>query len=440
MSNRNITPMRPVDNVQNLPTVGLPSKFGRFEILKTLGKGNIAMVYLAKDTANDREVALKVFDPTTLVGVPPEEARQSFISEARAAQRLRHPNIAAVYDVGKDGGVVFAAMENVYNGRSLRRYCEPDGERLGMEEAIRIVRNCADALQHAHENGLTHRNLKPSNILLSVGLEPKIVDFGISMLAAPNASHQHTPHRHIAPEQIVDRPVDGRADIFGLGILLYQLLSGRHPFPAETAAEQYRSIVKDRHIPVRKFRSDTPRVLEMISNRCLAKRPNNRYETAMHLTANLDVAWDVLASSSSGVAKAQIFMRARRLAQFAEFSDQELTELVLNSTYCTFRPGDEIIAKGDQASCLYIVIDGEVGVRVDALEFINIGAGECVGEIGALTGEPRTATVVALDRSGLLSIPTSFLHNAPHSWQLHLKNILLSTLATRSAATQKSLC
>ena len=109
-----------------------------------------------------------------------------------------------------------------------------------MEEAIRVVRSCADALHHAHENGVVYRNLKPSNILLSVGLEPKIVDFGISLLGSPSATQQHTPHRHISPEQIVGRPVDGRTDIFGLGVLLYQLVCGHYPFPAESAAEQYR--------------------------------------------------------------------------------------------------------------------------------------------------------------------------------------------------------
>ena len=133
-------------------------------------------------------------------------------------------------------------------------------------------------------------------------------------------------------------------------------------------------------------------------------------------------------------------MRVRRLEQFSDFSEQELKETVLNSTYCTFKPGDEIIAKGDTASCLYIVIDGEVGVRRDALDFINLGPGECVGEIGAITGEPRTATVVALDRCGLLSIPTSFLDNGPVMCQLHLKNLLLRTLARRFAGSQSTLC
>ena len=114
------------------------------------------------------------------------------------------------------------------------------------------MRSCADALHHAHENCLVHRNLKPPKILLSVGLEPKVVDFRITLLGSLSATQQHTPYRHISPEQIFGRPVDGRTVIFGLGVLLYQLLCGHHTFPAEPAAEQYRSIVKERHVTVRK--------------------------------------------------------------------------------------------------------------------------------------------------------------------------------------------
>ncbi|MEM7504531.1 MAG: serine/threonine-protein kinase [Pseudomonadota bacterium] len=439
MSESNVTHLPSSNGLRAARALGLPSRFGRYDVLRTLGESTHSTVYLAADTSEGRNVALKVLDPRKVTAIPGETARQLFMSEARAAMGLQHPNIAAVYDVGQDGAVVYAAMENVHDGRSLAEYCRPGAPRLDIEDAIRIVRNCADALNHAHEHGIIHRNIKPTNILLGVGLEPKLVDFGGSQLSPPSASQHIGVQPYLAPEQIIDRPVDGRADIFALGVVLYELLAGRYPFPYESVAELYRNILKERHVPVRKYRSDTPRVLEMISNRCLAKRPANRYETAMHLMANLDVASDVLASSSSGVAKAQIFARARRIEQFAEFSDQELKELVLNSKYVSFKPGDEIIAKGDQASCLYIVIDGEVGVRKDALEFIHLEAGECVGEIGALTGKPRTATVVALDRCGLLSIPTSFLNEGPISCQLPLKNLLLRTLADRFASFEQSL-
>ena len=144
--------------------------------------------------------------------------------------------------------------------------------------------------------------------------------------------------------------------------------------------------------------------------------------------------------SSFGVAKAQMFMSARPLPQLGEFSDQELKELVLISTYCTFKSADETIAKVEQASCLYPVIDSEVGARADPFEFIQLEAGECVGEVGTLTGKPRTATVVALDRCGFLSITTSLLHNSPISCPLHLKNVLLRTLASQFVETQELLC
>lgn len=419
-------------------------RFAQFEVLKTLGSGRLATVYLAIDHAHDREVALKIFDPTSVPQLTREAAEQRFTDETRAAMALRHPNIVSVYDVGHNGEVPYVVMESVYNGRTLQRYCEPKSERLGIDDAIRIIQRCSDALHYAHERGVLHRDVKPTNILMGVGLEPKLTDFGIGVLTKPGSATDTKgdlqPRRYLSPEQIIDRNVERTADVFSLGLILYEMLTGRHPFLADSLVKQYRNIVKERHVPVRKYRSDAPRVLEMIVNRCLAKRPTNRYETAMHLSANLDVAKDVLQSSASGVAKAQIFLRVRRLSQFSAFSEEELKETILNSTYCTFRPGDEIIAEGDTASCLYIVIDGEVGVRKDTLDFVNLGPGECIGEIGALTGRPRTATVVALDRCGLLSIPTSFLHNGPVNCQLRLKNILLQTLAERFIEVNGPLC
>jgi eukaryotic-like serine/threonine-protein kinase len=427
-----------------LPPQHGEDRYGQFQILKTLGTGRFGTVHLAIDRVEQREVALKVFDPSSLPEASHAAAAQHFVDVAQAAMTLRHPNIASVFDVCHNGEAPHVAMESVYNGRTLQRYCEPESERLSIEDAIRIIQRCADALHYAHERGVLHRDVKPTNILMGVALEPKITDFGIGVLARPGSAtdtngdlHQR---RYLSPEQIIDRHVERTADVFSLGVILYELLTGRHPFMADSLTKQYRNIVKDRHVPLRKYRSDAPRVLEMIVNRCLAKRPSNRYETAMHLSANLDVARDVIASSTSGVAKAQIFIRVRRLPQFSKFSEDELKETILNSKYCTFRSGDEIIAQGDTASCIYIVIDGEVGVRKDAFEFINLGPGECIGEIGALTGRPRRATVVALDRCGLLSIPMSFLRTGPLNCQVRIKDILLSTLAERLADVSDSIC
>jgi eukaryotic-like serine/threonine-protein kinase len=438
-----LTPMTSPKPDNRAPTI-VPERAGSYRILRRLGTGTFGPVYLARGPDPDHEFALRVFEPASLPWLAPEQATIAFLEAASTTLKLRHEHIATVFDVAEEGGIAYMAVEHVHEGRTLRRFRQPDGNPLPIDDVVRITRSVADALHYAHEQGVIHHGVRPGNILLGVGVEPKLTDFGLDSLLAPGRDHAQrracAGDAYLSPEQIFGRTPNHHTDIFSLGVVLYELLGQRHPFPADTLASQHNKIVRERHIPVRKYRSDTPRVLEMISNRCLSKRPSNRYKSAMHLAANLEVAADVLASSSSGVAKAQIFMRIRRLKQFSDFSEHELKETVLNSTYCTFKPGDEIIAEGDMASCLYIVIDGEVGVRMDALDFINRGPGECVGEVEAITGEPRTATVIALDRCGLLSIPTSFIDNGPVRCQLRLKNLLLHALARRVAGSQSGLC
>jgi CRP-like cAMP-binding protein len=178
----------------------------------------------------------------------------------------------------------------------------------------------------------------------------------------------------------------------------------------------------------------------MITDRCLAKEPSDRYSTALHLEANLEVAADQLAISSSGAAKRKVFKRVRTLPLFSKFSERELKETVISSTVRTFRAGDEIIANGDTATCIYVIIDGEVGVKRHAMEFFNLGPGEYFGELGALTGLPRTITVVALDRCALLAIPASFLDEGPPACQLLLKTTLTRDLALRLARSGGGVC
>lgn len=414
-----------------------PTRIGRYEVLRPIGVGSLGRVYLARDASGDQTVALKVFDPSSRGAVPRETAERLFMSEAQAAAQLRHAHIATVHEVGMEGDMPFVAMECVFNGRSLARHCESSAERLPIEDAIRIARSCANALQHAHERGVVHRDIKPRNILLDVGLEPKLVDFGFSVVSQLlRGGNSGLGGRYLAPEQLADRAVGTQADIYSLGVVLYELLAGRHPFEGSSAERGMQA----RHTPVRKYRSDAPRVLEMITDRCLAREPGDRYSTALHLAANLEVAADQLALSSSGAAKREVFKRVRRLPLFAPFSERELKEMVVDSTVRTFRAGDEVIANGDTAACFYVVISGEVGVRRDAMEFVHLGPGEYFGEVGALTGLPRTSPVVALDRCVLLSVPATFLDEGPPACQLHLKTTLVRDLAMRVAQGGNGIC
>jgi serine/threonine protein kinase len=323
------------------------------------------------------------------------------------------------------------------NGCSLACYCDPDN-RLPLDDAVRIIKSCAVGVHFAHSRGLIHRDVKPRNILLGVGFEPKLSDFGLSVLLPEG---ELVSPRYRSPEQINQRPLGVQTDIFNLGVVLYQLIVGRHPFSGTNEDELSHNVCRSRHVRVRTVRSDVPKELQTITNRCLAKSPANRYETAMHLAADLDVVLDIMAASTSSISRRKLLDKVKALPYFKAFSERELDETLHHCAVHNFRPGDEVISVGDEADCFYIVVEGEVGLRrEEAFEISHLGPGECVGEVGALTGLPRSTTVIALDRCTLLSVPMSFFDEGPMACQLRIKDALLRGLARRMAEQLESVC
>ena len=414
-----------------------PKRIGPYELIHPLGRGNLGTVYAAREAGSEAELAVKVLDLEMVSNLPRETALRMVQAEVGAAERLSHGNIAGVLSMVADAQTPYIVMQRVYNGRSLSRYCQSENL-LPLEAVTRIVHGCAQGLHHAHERGLVHGDVKPRNILLGVGLEPKLVDFGLSVLVPNDA--RRSP-RALTPEHLKERAIDVRSDIFNLGVVLYQMMVGRHPFEGDTLDAIRGHIATGRHVRVRKLRSDVPQELQTITNRCLAKRPGNRYANALHLAADLEVVLDILAASSSATVRQRVNGLARNLSCFAEFTDHELEELLHSAAVHRFRSGDEIIAAGDRAPCVYFVLEGEVGIRrEEVFEMSHLGAGECVGELGALTGKPRTATVIALDRCTLISVPLSFLEEGPVGCRLHLQSYLLRTLAARMVESQGAVC
>ncbi|MGH9564225.1 MAG: serine/threonine-protein kinase, partial [Terracidiphilus sp.] len=213
-----------------------PKTIGRYEVIEELGHGAMGTVYRAKDPAMDRVVALKTILAAALVSQQGTEFRERFYREARTAGKLAHPGIVPVFDVGEHEGVPFLVMEFV-NGRTLESVAK-SGERLTLERVCEIGQQIAEALSFAHRQGVVHRDIKPANILItsreSHGIErPKITDFGIAKMAAGSITMSGqimgTP-AFMPPEQFTGAPVDGRADIFSLGVILYWLSTGEEPF------------------------------------------------------------------------------------------------------------------------------------------------------------------------------------------------------------------
>jgi serine/threonine-protein kinase len=266
---------------------------GRYEILDELGHGAMGSVFRALDPAMGRVVALKTILTVALASEQGDEYRQRFYREARAAGALAHPGIVPVFDVGEHEGVPFLVMEFV-KGETLD-FAMKKGERFSLERVCEIGEQIAEALGYAHRNGVIHRDIKPANILLTsaeaYGTErPKITDFGVAKLIGGGVTTTGqllgTP-AFMPPEQFTGAPIDGRADLFSLGVILYWMATGEQPFPGETMAAVSYKIVHTEPVPPAKLNPAIPPKLESVILKCLAKSPANRYQTGEELAQDL---------------------------------------------------------------------------------------------------------------------------------------------------------
>jgi serine/threonine protein kinase len=269
----------------------LPTKvdtLGRYEIRGELGRGTISVVYEARDLLTDGAVALKLIEPS-LWGQPNSGTeRLLFLTEAMAAWRLKHPNIVTVYDAGDGDGKVYLAMERVA-GPSLRRMID-ESPSLGIGRSIRIAVEIASAVAHAHERGVVHRGLTPSNILMQPGDRPKITDFGLAPLQeAAHAASNHTAYLpYMSPEQIrCEEPIDGRSDVFSLGVVLYEMLTGRLPFGGASPAEIMRQMLEAEPLLPSEQNSHIPPALDGLVLSMLAKNPDDRAPSAEVIARSL---------------------------------------------------------------------------------------------------------------------------------------------------------
>ncbi len=262
-----------------------PDTIGRYEIVEVLGRGASGVVYLARDPVIDRRVALKTLrlDLDTDLA---DEFRQRFLREARAAGRLNHPGIVTVHDVGEDAasGLLWIAMEHV-EGRDLKQILA-SGQRFRHSEAARIAADVATALDYAHAMGVVHRDIKPANIILTRDGSPKITDFGVARLESSNLTVEGqfigTPN-FMSPEQVTAGPVDGRSDLFSLGVVLFTMLTGRRPFVGDTMHEVTRRIVEQPCPIPSTIAPELPPAFNPILLKCLHKDPAARFRTGGEL-------------------------------------------------------------------------------------------------------------------------------------------------------------
>ncbi len=265
-----------------------PQRIGRYRIEKVLGKGGFGLVYLARDEQLNRLVAIKV--PHAMLISKPEDA-EAYLTEARTVANLDHPGIVPVHDVGSTEDcpcyVVSKYIEGVDLSKKLKQH------RLKYREAAELVATVAEALHYAHKQGLVHRDVKPGNILIGKGGQPFVVDFGLALREeniGKGPKYAGTPN-YMSPEQArgEGHRVDGRSDIFSLGVVFYELLAGRKPFRGDTQAELFEQVTRYEAKPLRQYDDNIPKELERICHKAMAKRASERYFTAKDFSQDVRV-------------------------------------------------------------------------------------------------------------------------------------------------------
>jgi serine/threonine protein kinase len=402
----------------------------------------MGVVYLGRDPFIDRMVALK----TTLVPPPTDplkfdEFQQLFFNEARAAGKLMHRNIVSVYDAAVDLDQSYLVMEYV-EGDSLNDYSRKD-HLLPVNKVINAIFQCAKALDYAHENGVIHRDIKPRNILLSKDGKPKISDFGIAAVR----SHRGTDGQarvtgsvnYASPEQLRHDPLTPQSDIFSLGVVLYELLTGEKPFQADTDVATVYKITYEEPKGLKYYRNDIPESLDRIVSKCLSKDLKKRFKTGQALAQALIASFDHLRFLKDEVNQEEKLTVLKKVPFFKDFSASELTEVIRATQWVKHDSATTIIAEGDVEDCFYILISGEVLVRKKGKVLAKLKSGDCFGEMAYLGKTTRTASIVAATNTILMKMRASFIDQTSLSTQLRFYKVFSQTVIERLARTSELL-
>lgn len=269
------------------------NKLGRYDITRVLGKGAMGLVYEARDPNLDRRVAIKTIKVENLSEEAAAEYEARFRTEARSAARLQHPNIVSVYDSDRHGDMAFLVMEFI-QGEDLKHHLDA-GRRYSLEETLRMVRDLLSALDYAHRQSIVHRDVKPANLLIEADGRVKLTDFGVARIqdsgeATRTQGTMVGTLKYMSPEQVQGLPIDARADLFAVGVVLYQLLTGKRPFDGDTDFAIIQQIVN--HVPAAPstFNTLLPQAIDAVMARALAKKRDERFATALEFSQALQEA------------------------------------------------------------------------------------------------------------------------------------------------------
>ena len=399
-------------------TQGIRRKIGRYQIVGELGEGASSRVFLGEDPFAHRKVAIKVMFPEALRSIEDEAFyKRMFLNEASLAGKLVHPHIAQIYDAVVEEQFSYIVMEYVEGG-TLEKFCKPESL-LEPAEVAEIAFKCVRALAYAHGKGLTHRDIKPGNILHAGKANIKLADFG---LAIDRTSERTVLAGAGSPAYMAPELVAGsaeatiRTDIYALGVVMYRLLAGRLPFVApNTVSMAYQVVHTDPEPPSRHRPGISPEI-DAIVMRAIARDPASRYQGWDPFGQDLVQSWkqELQLQEDREAPDTMRFTAMRGLAFFKDFPEEELWEVLSISKWAKFPAGTVLIKQGDVGEAAFVIVSGFAEVTRGKRKLGVLTVGDCFGEMSYLgkEGSPRTATVTTASDCVLMKVCAADLRAA----------------------------
>ncbi|NMG27456.1 serine/threonine-protein kinase [Aromatoleum evansii] len=417
----------------------MPLTIGKYRIVKEVGRGATAVVYMAESADWPVPIALKLIrfnDKSKDESKWNRRLLKLLKAEKAVSTRLDHPHIIHVHDVVIEAEQAYVVME-YFPGESLERYCSFE-RMLPVHRAIGIVFKCCMALDYAYRQGIVHRDIKPANILVDDQDNVKITDFGLALNISKKVESDSTfimgvgSPAYMSPEQIKGYQLNQKTDLYSLGVVLFNLLTGRLPFRASNPAQLIYKIINADPPRVSQLNPELPEQMDAVIRKALEKDLYSRYKNGAEFAKELSAVRYQLVDDTYVPPDTSRFSLLRKLAFFTEFDDIELWEVLRLSAWRVVDCGTTLIREGDADQRFGVVVDGEIEVSVDGRRVSLLGAGEVFGEIAWLDSvrHRHMTTVTSVSQTTYLEVNPSALALATDELR-ELFRVMLATIAVR---------
>jgi serine/threonine protein kinase len=417
-------------------------KIGKYQIIKELGRGATSAVYLANDAFAGRQVAIKLVRADALGDK--EQGRRFhklFLAEAALAGKLSHPHLVAIFDAVSDEDGSYLVMEYVPGG-TLEPYTLP-AKLMTINSIVEIIFKCCKALDYAHRHGIIHRDIKPANILLTGETDIKVSDFGaaLSVTAETTQVSGIGSPAYMSPEQLQEMTLNHQTDIFSLGVVMYQLLTGALPFKATNNYSMVYQIINVDPPPASLLRPDTPVAVDVIVKRALEKDIAKRFQTWEEFAQALADTFNNLQKPEEIVPETEKFSILRNLEFFMTFQDVDLWQVLRISNWVRYSSGDPVIREGEVGTAFCVLAAGEVKITKQGKLLNILRTGECFGEMAYLGKRAfqRTASVTAVNDITVIEISAEALAQATEGCKHAFNAAFLELLVGRLEAANTRL-